>query len=118
MRQVVNQVYAAIEDEIEFEAKKKRFEKGMCHKIQKSTYQLQLLTRLKEGHNSYRQSTEALNALYYTVYEQPPVGLTNVYNAIDLCNYEKVKTQKVMQTNIKNEIYLQATTASIDSITQ
>ena len=108
VRWVVTQVYAAIEEEIEFEAKKKGFEKEMTWKIQKGTYQDYLLTRLKEGHNSYRQSTEALYTLYYAVHEQPQVGLTAVYNAINLCNHEKVKTQKVMQTNINNEIYWQA----------
>ena len=71
-------------------------------KIQKGTYEHHLLTRLKEGHNSYRQSTEALNALFYAVHEKPPVGLTSVYNAINHCNFEKIKTQKTMQTNLKN----------------
>ena len=96
VRQVVTQVYSAIEQEIEFEVKKKSFEREMCCKIKKGTYQHHLLTRLKEGHNSYRQSTKALNALYYAVHEQSSVGLTTVYNAINLCNFEKVKTQKVM----------------------
>ena len=46
--------------------------------------------------------------LCYAVNEMPPVGLTTVYNSINLCNYEKVRTQKVMQSNINNVIYRQA----------
>ena len=61
-------------------------------RIQKGTYQHHLLT---EDQNSFKQSTEAVNALHYAVNELPPVRLSAVYNnAINVCNYEKVRTQK------------------------
>ena len=67
------------------------------------------MTRLKKGYNSYsRQFAEAMNALYHAVNELQPVGITTVYNAINLCNYKKVRTQKVMQTNLNNLIFKQA----------
>ena len=56
----------------------------------------------------YKKDTEAINALFYAVHELQPVGLTSVYNAINLCNFERVKTQKTMQTNLKNLVYKQA----------
>ena len=46
--------------------------------------------------------------MHYAMKEKPTVGLTAVYNAINLCNYEKLKTKKVMQTNTNNLTYRQA----------
>ena len=40
--------------------------------------------------------------------EIPTVGPTAVYNAINLCNFEKLKTKKTMQTNVNNLTYRQA----------
>ena len=80
----------------------------MYKKNKKGTYKHHLFIQLKEGHNSFRQSTKSLNALFYVVHELQPVGLTEVYNAINLCNYEKNRTQKTMQTNLNNLVYKQA----------
>ena len=108
VRHVVLQSYIAIQDEKEYNAKRKTFKSEPKRKIQNGIYEHHLLTVLKEGNNSFRQCTEALNSLHYAMEEKPAVGITAVYNAINLCNFEKIKTRKVMQTNTTNLTYRQA----------
>ena len=36
------------------------------------------------------------------------MGLTAVYNAINQCNFEKMKTQMVVQTDLTNVVFRQA----------
>ena len=108
VRRVVIQSYIDIQNEREYDAKKKKYTRESKRKIQQGTYEHHLLTVLKEGNNSFSQCTEALNSLHYAMEELPPVGITAIHNAINWCNFEKVKTKKIMQTNIKNLTYRQA----------
>ena len=102
VRRVVLQSYIDIQNENDYDARKKKFVLESRRKIQNGTYEHHLLTVLKEGNNSFLQCTEALNSLHCATKEIPAMGLTAIYNAVNLCNFEKLKTKKIMQTNIKN----------------
>ena len=66
------------------------------------------MASLEEGHNLYRQSTETINSLFYAMNELQTIGLTAVYNPINLNKNENVIIQKVMQTNLNNLVYKHA----------
>ena len=108
VRRIIIKVYAAMQEQKEFDRKKKKYENETRRLIQKGTYEHHLLTVLKESNNSFKQCTEGFNALHSAKNGLPPVSITAVYNAINLCNYQKTKTKKAMQTNINNKIYRQA----------
>ena len=108
VRQVVLEVKKSLDDEVEFESKRKNYIVPKRWKIQQGSFEEHLVTLYKEHGNSYYNTTRSFNGVHRSHNQLPQVGVTAIYNAIQRTKHIIASTTSIPQTNEDNLFHRQA----------
>ena len=105
---VVLEVKKALDEGLEYDARRKSHTNVKRRKIQKNTLEEELLTELMERGNSYHTTTRLFNATYRYENNLTRCSVTAIYNAIQRCRHIVVSTEAIPQTDQNNQFHRQA----------
>ena len=108
IKNVIKEVNEAFKEDCEYSAKRKSFTKEENRKIQPGSFEEHLCTTFMENGNSYSSTTKIINSLIQAPLQLPHLGITAIYNAIQLTNHIVCSTSGIQQTNKNNLFHRQA----------